>query len=280
VTRDVIQRRLFGSLVRELGGTLGESVGLGTGTIPLSSIHTITPRPGLPGAIESAVIKHTSGGYSQLWLKSYEMKREAFAGSEIEICWLDEEPESAIYTEALTRLMTTGGSMMITATPLYGLTQLMRAFYDEADHDDQRTLGNSRLLVTQTWAQTPHLSEEEKQRTLKSYSPHELKARTKASRRSALVPSFRWRKRLTPARNFSSRRTFRSYTVSTLAGNSPRRSGWRSIGTTGSVTSTRSISASSRRRMCTRTIFRGPASGFPASSIPPLMPLTNSMAGI
>jgi hypothetical protein len=38
--------------------------------------------------------------------------------------------------------------------------------------------GNSRLLVTQTWAQTPHLSEEEKQRTLKSYSPHELKART------------------------------------------------------------------------------------------------------
>ena len=68
--------------------------------------------------------------------------------------------------------------MLITATPLYGQTDLMRIFYDEADHDDQRTPGNSRLLVTQTWAQTPHLSEEEKQRTLKSYSPHELKART------------------------------------------------------------------------------------------------------
>ena len=100
VTRDVIQRRLFGSLVREFGSTLGESVGLGTGTIPLAAIHSITSRPGLPGAIESAVIKHVSGGYSQIFLKSYEMKREAFAGSEIEICWLDEEPESAIYTEA------------------------------------------------------------------------------------------------------------------------------------------------------------------------------------
>jgi hypothetical protein len=30
VTRDVIQRRLFGSLLREIGGTLGEAVGLGT----------------------------------------------------------------------------------------------------------------------------------------------------------------------------------------------------------------------------------------------------------
>jgi phage terminase large subunit-like protein len=36
------------------------------------------------------VIQHARGGCSQLWLKSYEMKREAFAGSEIEICWLDE----------------------------------------------------------------------------------------------------------------------------------------------------------------------------------------------
>ena len=79
VVRDVIQRRLFGSLVRELGSTLGEAVGLGTGTVPLAAIHSITPRPGLPGAIESAVIKHVSG-YSQVFLKSYEMKREAFAG--------------------------------------------------------------------------------------------------------------------------------------------------------------------------------------------------------
>jgi hypothetical protein len=86
----VIQRRLFGSLLREIGGTLGEAVGLGTGTIPLVAIHSITPQLGLPGAIESAVIQHARGGCSQLWLKSYEMKREAFAGSEIEICWLDE----------------------------------------------------------------------------------------------------------------------------------------------------------------------------------------------
>ncbi|HEY7306271.1 MAG TPA: terminase family protein [Bryobacteraceae bacterium] len=178
VARDVVQRRLFGSLVREIGESLGESYGLGTGTLPLAAIHSITPRAGLPGAIESAVIKHASGGYSQIFLKSYEMKREGFAGAEIEICWMDEEPESAIYTEALTRLMTTGGIMLLTATPLYGQTDLMRAFYEEGDRDDRRTPGNSRLLVVQTWAETPHLSEEEKQRTLKSYSPHELKART------------------------------------------------------------------------------------------------------
>jgi hypothetical protein len=172
--------------------------------------------------------------------------------------------------------MTTAGSMMITATPLYGLTELMRAFYEEADRDGQHMPGNSRLLVTQTWAQTPHLSEEEKQRTLKSYSPHELKARTEgvpALGAGAIFPL-----------------TQESYTCAQfqLPAHFPKLFGmdvgWQFTAAvwlafdrrTALRTHTRPISANSKHRISTPAISRRPASGSRASSILRRMPRASS----
>jgi uncharacterized membrane protein YebE (DUF533 family) len=49
----------------------------------------------------------TSGGLSYLTFKSYDQKRESFQGTEQDVVWLDEEPPQDIYSECLTRTMTT-----------------------------------------------------------------------------------------------------------------------------------------------------------------------------
>lgn len=86
--------------------------------------------------IDSAAIRHVSGGASRLVLKSYEQGREAFQAAKVDVCWLDEEPPIAIYTEALTRLMATvpgeeNGIMMGTWTPLKGMSEVVMGFLGE-----------------------------------------------------------------------------------------------------------------------------------------------------
>ena len=85
-------------------------------------------KSGVPDAVESVLVKHTSGGLSTLMFKSYEQKRIAFQGDDIDIIWLDEECSMAIYGECLIRTMTTNGLVMITFTPLLGLSEVITNF--------------------------------------------------------------------------------------------------------------------------------------------------------
>jgi phage terminase large subunit-like protein len=107
---------------------------IGTGMIPGDDIvGQPTAGRGVPDSIDSAAIKHISGGVSRIVLKTYEQGREAFQASKIQVCWLDEEPPSNIYTEALTRLMATepgeqNGVMMCTFTPLRGMSDVVMSF--------------------------------------------------------------------------------------------------------------------------------------------------------
>ena len=70
-------------------------------------------------------VAHISGGNSLLSLKSYDQRREAFQGTEQDIIWLDEEPPIDIYTECLIRTMTTNGLLILTFTPLEGLSEVV-----------------------------------------------------------------------------------------------------------------------------------------------------------
>ena len=116
-TREILQLKLLGSI--------GD---FGTGMIPGDSILHTSPKPGVPEAIESVVVRHIAGNKSRLVFKSYDQGRESFQGTEQHIVWLDEECTRDIYIECLTRTMTTNGLMLMTFTPLLGMTDIVRDF--------------------------------------------------------------------------------------------------------------------------------------------------------
>lgn len=126
VNRDVIQPKLLGRPGR-----------LGTGMIPGDTVIRVIPKPGVPEAIETVYVRHVSEGESTLTFKSYEQGRESFQGAEKHVIWLDEECPKDIYVECLMRTMTTNGLVLLTFTPLKGMTELVRDFLDaERERED------------------------------------------------------------------------------------------------------------------------------------------------
>jgi len=100
----------------------------GTGLIPGDVLGKVTPRGGVSEAADMIYVKHVTGGMSTLALKTYEQGRESFQAAEVDVIWLDEECPEAIYSECLIRTMTTQGLVMLTFTPLNGLTPLIMQF--------------------------------------------------------------------------------------------------------------------------------------------------------
>ena len=116
-SRDILQQKM-----------LGNPGDFGTGMIPADLILRTAPKSGIPDAVETIHVKHVSGGTSICQINSYDQGREAFQGTERDVVWLDEECPDAVYTEALMRTMTTDGMVILTFTPLRGLTPLVMSF--------------------------------------------------------------------------------------------------------------------------------------------------------
>jgi phage terminase large subunit-like protein len=116
-TREIIQAKLCGPI-----GALG------TGMLPGDSIVATSPKPGVPEAYESCIVSHVSGGKSRVVFKSYDQGRDSFVGTEQDFIWLDEECDRDIYVECLTRTMTTNGLILMTFTPLLGMTDIAKDF--------------------------------------------------------------------------------------------------------------------------------------------------------
>lgn len=123
-TRDIVQAKLFGEV---LGSGQTKRVS-GTGLIPGDCIEEITWKAGVPNLIDTAQIRHKSGGLSAIGLKSYQQGRGAFEGTEQDGIWLDEEPPLDIYGECLIRTATTNGMIYITFTPLEGMSEVVMQF--------------------------------------------------------------------------------------------------------------------------------------------------------
>jgi len=123
-TRDIVQTKLFGEV---LGSGPTKRVS-GTGLIPGDLIEEITWKAGVPNLIDTAQIRHKSGGLSIIGLKSYQQGRGAFEGTEQDVIWLDEEPPLDVYGECLIRTATTQGMIYITFTPLEGMSEVVMQF--------------------------------------------------------------------------------------------------------------------------------------------------------
>jgi phage terminase large subunit-like protein len=127
-TRDIVQAKLFGDVQ-----FIGPRKRLrGTGLVPLSCIGELAWKRG-SDLLDRAHVRHHGpdgkhDGWSKVGLKSYEQGRGAFEGTEQHFVWLDEEPPMPIYTECLVRTMTTGGIVMLTFTPLEGMSEVVLAF--------------------------------------------------------------------------------------------------------------------------------------------------------
>ena len=129
-TRDNPQRILVGQPeIPELWGT---------GTVPLDALEDVTPGRGIPNGLDSLVVRFGGGGdvqqgFSTLLFKSYEKGRAKWQGDTVDGVWFDEEPPMPVYSEGRTR--TNNGQIgvftMLTATPLLGMSEVVRLFLSE-----------------------------------------------------------------------------------------------------------------------------------------------------
>ena len=98
--------------------------------------------PAAPGTLSEIGIRFrdSRSEYSTLDMFSYEMGRGVFEGTSYDFAWLDEECPEDIFAEVTKRLMTTQGRMVLTWTPLDGLTAVVLQFLgaDYKPPEDQK----------------------------------------------------------------------------------------------------------------------------------------------
>ncbi len=123
-TRDILQAALLG----EVETTGGHKTVTGTGLIPKSCIKKLSWKAGVPNLVDTTHIQHESGSLSTLGFKAYNQGRGAFEGTAKHVILVDEEPDLAVYNECLIRTATTNGLIMLTFTPLEGITETVLQF--------------------------------------------------------------------------------------------------------------------------------------------------------
>jgi phage terminase large subunit-like protein len=151
---------------------LGMPNNVGSGMIPLDCIIEKRPKAGIPDAVDTVRIKHKSGGESILQFQSYDQGREAFQATERDVILEDEEPPLAIHNENLIRTMTTNGIVILTFTPLKGLSETVMSMQEKAAN-------GICAIVQATWDDAPHLGEKEKQELMASLPPYQRDARSR-----------------------------------------------------------------------------------------------------
>ncbi len=132
-TRDIVQSKLLGPVAWD-GGKKGFA---GTGMVPGDAIGPITWKAGLTDLADTVQVKHVTGGWSHLGIKSYQQGRGSFEGTEQDGVWLDEEPPLDVYAECLVRTMTTNGRMLLTFTPLDGMSEVVMNFLEDGKMPDE-----------------------------------------------------------------------------------------------------------------------------------------------
>lgn len=171
--RDTLQEKLFGSI--------GE---MGTGWIPKDCINeeNIIGKSNVPRAIDKAMIKHVTGGFSKIQFFSYDQGREKFQGSTIDGYTMDEEPPPEIDSECRMRIIVKGGYAHYTFTPLKGVTKL---------YEDLTTRPDVKCIVL-TVDDVGHLGKEQIERMKIGLSEEEIQARLYGKATRGLLQVFQF----------------------------------------------------------------------------------------
>lgn len=163
LTRDGVQRLLVGPPMDEASW--------GTGFIPKSCILDTTRRSGVSGALDSITVRHVSGGTSTLLFKAYEQGRGKWQANTVHGIWFDEEPPEDVYFEGITRTNVTMGAILVTFTPLKGMSSVVARYLMETSPH--------RAVINMTIEDAEHYTPEQRKQIIESYPAHEREARTK-----------------------------------------------------------------------------------------------------
>jgi phage terminase large subunit-like protein len=163
LTRDGVQRLLVGPPDKEEEW--------GTGFIPADAIVGRTRRMGVSNALDSVTVRHVSGGSSSLLFKAYEQGRGKWQANTVDGVWFDEEPPEDVYIEGITRTNATRGIILVTFTPLMGMSNVVARYLMEESED--------RAVTSMTIEDAEHYTPEERAKIIASYPAHEREARTK-----------------------------------------------------------------------------------------------------
>ena len=163
LTRKGVQRLLI--------GPPADRKAWGTGTIPKSCLIDWSMRSGVADAIASIVVQHVSGACSTLQFASYDQGRTKWQADTLDGVWFDEEPPPDVYSEGITRTNVSMGPVILTMTPLFGMSEVVRRFIPPSTAD--------RADICMTIDDVDHYTPEERARIVASYPEHEREARTK-----------------------------------------------------------------------------------------------------
>jgi phage terminase large subunit-like protein len=94
-------------------------------------------------------------------LKSYAQGRERFQGATIDFAWLDEEPDEDIFFEVLARTTVTAGPLIMTFTPLRGMSSVVKRYINETSPD--------RCVIKMTVDDAAHITPEMKAQLVAQY---------------------------------------------------------------------------------------------------------------
>jgi phage terminase large subunit-like protein len=179
--REGIQAKLF-----------GKETDIGSGIIPSWAIDPkqITYVGNTNGAIDKALIRHKSGGWSELQFKTYKAGRDTFQAVSRHVILLDEDPiHFGIFSECVTRTATVDGIVMLSFTSIRGVTPLVMKFLPELgkppeiDGEEVESEGDDidagfLAAVICGWDDVPHLPEKMRKVLLSAYNEQEKKVRT------------------------------------------------------------------------------------------------------
>ena len=172
--REILQDKLLGPV-----GHWGE------GLLPHDTIVKVTAGGGVADSVSVIYVANKYGGVSQIEFKSYEQGRKGFEGTEQDVILEDEEPPLSIHTECLIRTMTNDGIMMLTFTPLQGMSEVVLDFLpggrlkEEMEVIDPSQPYASKYVIMATWDDAPHLSDAVKKELWESIPPFQRDARSK-----------------------------------------------------------------------------------------------------
>lgn len=162
-------------LVRKL---LGPVDAVGEGLIPFDAYLKHTQPNGIRESADTISVRHRTGGTSTISFKTYEERRESFQGDAVDIILLDEEPPEDVYAECLMRTMTNDGLVMLTFTPLRGMTKVILSFFVDGDINQPKNEDGLGVVIA-SWDDAPHLSEAVKAEMLAVVPEFQRNARAK-----------------------------------------------------------------------------------------------------
>lgn len=168
--RDGMQTKLLGNFA-------ADKAELGTGLIPLDCLGKLSMARGIADYVDSFNVGRDDGGKAVFRLKAYEQQRQAFEGEACDVIGLDEdikgEHNASIYGECQARTTTTRGIIMVTMTPLLGLTAIRRRYKERMPGTATIEMGLDDALVSNGG----HIPDEDVPRLMAMYKDYERATR-------------------------------------------------------------------------------------------------------